>query len=169
MLDYLASFKIVKTLIQSKIMSKTLLIIDDDTNILASLKFLLSDESFELLTASSPKQALETLAKQSIDLVLTDMNFEQDTTSGIEGLGLIKNMLQMEPQLPVVVMTGWATIDLAVEAIKSGARDFIQKPWDDEKAYFDLKNPVKNGGGRKQSTTFKLTKPNPVGRAISAS
>lgn len=141
-------------------MLKTLLIVDDDTNIIASLKFLLGDENLRLITAQSPKQALEILAKQPVDLVLTDMNFEQDTTSGNEGLGLIKNMLQQEPQLPVIVMTGWATIDLAVEALKSGARDFIQKPWDDERLILTLKTQLRVAAAENQAR--RLTSQNQI-------
>ena len=114
-------------------MKKTLLIADDDLNIIASLKFVLGDLGYRLLGVTTPSAVLENIRQESIDLVLMDMNFQRDTTSGSEGLSLVADIRQQDPELPVVVMTGWATVDIAVEALKAGARDFIQKPWNDER------------------------------------
>lgn len=112
---------------------KRILIADDDINIIAGLKFLLADYGYETLTVTTPQAALESVEKQSIDLILLDMNFQQDTTSGQEGIELVKKISATGLDIPIVVMTGWATIDIAVEAMQAGAKDFVQKPWQNER------------------------------------
>ena len=107
-----------------------LLIADDQPQILEALALLLEPEGFELLTARSPALVLETLASEQVDGVLIDLNYSRDTTSGREGLDLVAKIHQHDSQLPIIVMTAWANVDLAVEAMRCGARDFIQKPWD---------------------------------------
>jgi DNA-binding NtrC family response regulator len=107
-----------------------LLIADDQPHILEALELLLKPEGFHLLTARSPAQVLETLAVEQVDGILIDLNYTRDTTSGREGLDLIASIHAQDSQLPIIVMTAWANIDLAVEAMRRGARDFIQKPWD---------------------------------------
>ena len=107
-----------------------LLIADDQPQILEALELLLQPEGFELLRANSPAVVLEILASEQVDGVLMDLNYTRDTTSGQEGLGLVAAIQQYDSQIPVIVMTAWANIDLAVEAMRRGARDFIQKPWD---------------------------------------
>ena len=107
-----------------------LLVADDQPQILEALKLLLEPEGFELLTAHSPAAVLELLSHEQVDGVLIDLNYTRDTTSGREGLDLIAAIQERDSQLPIIVMTAWANIDLAVEAMRRGARDFIQKPWD---------------------------------------
>jgi DNA-binding NtrC family response regulator len=107
-----------------------LLIADDQPHILEALELLLKPEGFHLSTARSPALVLETLASEQVDGVLIDLNYSRDTTSGREGLDLIAAIHEQDSQLPIIVMTAWANIDLAVEAMRLGARDFIQKPWD---------------------------------------
>ena len=107
-----------------------LLIADDQPHILEALELLLKPEGLHLLTARSPALVLETLACEQVDGVLIDLNYSRDTTSGREGLDLIGAIHEQDSQLPIIVMTAWANIDLAVEAMRLGARDFIQKPWD---------------------------------------
>lgn len=114
-------------------MNKTILIADDDNNVLAGLEFLLTEEGYSVIKAASPAEVVNIVNRHNIDLLVTDMNFKQDTTSGTEGLTLIKTLTQMDITFPIIVMTGWATIDIAVETLKSGASDFIQKPWNDER------------------------------------
>ena len=111
----------------------TLLIADDDHNVIVGLRYLLKNQGYELVTASSPAEVRDAVKRLPIDLVLMDMNFQRDTTSGSEGLSLIDSLRELDAQLPIVVMTGWATVDLAVQALKAGARDLVQKPWDDER------------------------------------
>ena len=113
-------------------MKKTIVIADDDINIIASLKFLLADEGYDLLAATTPEATLALVEHNPVDLVLMDMNFQRDTTSGDEGLSLVKGLNELDGELPIIIMTGWATVELAVEALKSGARDLVQKPWNDE-------------------------------------
>ncbi|MFT4941129.1 MAG: DNA-binding NtrC family response regulator [Paraglaciecola sp.] len=112
---------------------KTILIADDDINIIASLKYLLSDLGYEIVAVTTPQAALERVQSQVIDLVLLDMNFQQDTTSGKEGVVLVEKINAMELFVPIIVMTGWATIDIAVDAMQAGAKDFVQKPWKNER------------------------------------
>ncbi|MGB0860178.1 MAG: response regulator, partial [Pseudoalteromonas spongiae] len=118
---------------------KTILVVDDSLDIQASLKFFLEDEGYLCHGVLSPDTALDYVAKNSVDLVLLDMNFSQNTTSGAEGLTAIEALKELDPLLPVIVMTGWATLDLAVKALTTGAADFIEKPWQDERLAHAIK------------------------------
>ncbi len=108
----------------------TVLIADDDPGIIIAGRFLLEDEGFNILEARSPSEALRIAGQEQVDLALVDMNYNRNTTSGQEGLDLVASLRELDPDLPVVVMTAWGTIDLAIKAIKGGATDFVQKPWD---------------------------------------
>jgi len=107
-----------------------LLIADDQPHILEALRLLLKPEGYQLEMVRMPALVLEALAHESFDGVLIDLNYTRDTTSGQEGLDLVARVKEMDAQLPVVVMTAWGNIDLAVEAMRRGAGDFIQKPWE---------------------------------------
>ncbi|MGI9167257.1 MAG: sigma-54-dependent transcriptional regulator [Pyrinomonadaceae bacterium] len=107
-----------------------ILIADDQPDVLAALRLLLKGERFEIETASSPAVVLKAIESRELDVVLIDLNYARDTTSGSEGLELLARIRTADPTLPVVVMTAWGNVDLAVEAMRRGARDFIQKPWD---------------------------------------
>src|ERR1051325_1679756 len=107
-----------------------ILIADDQTDVLAALRLLLKANSFDIETATSPAGVLDRVNSPDLDVVLIDLNYTRDTTSGSEGLDLLARIQAVDPALPVVVMTAWASVDLAVEAMRRGARDFIQKPWD---------------------------------------
>jgi len=107
-----------------------ILIADDQEDILTALRLLLKAEGFAVDRAGSPAEVLSALDKREYDVLLIDLNYTRDTTSGVEGLDLLARVLSADPMLPVVVMTAWGTVDLAVEAMRSGAKDFIQKPWD---------------------------------------
>jgi DNA-binding NtrC family response regulator len=106
------------------------LIADDQEDILTALRLLLKAEGFAVDQAGSPAAALSSLDKREYDVLLIDLNYTRDTTSGDEGLDLLARALAIDPMLPVVVMTAWGTVDLAVEAMRRGAKDFVQKPWD---------------------------------------
>jgi DNA-binding NtrC family response regulator len=106
------------------------LIADDQADVLEALRLLLKAEGFHLETASSPAGVLAALEAREFDVALVDLNYARDTTSGEEGLNLLTRIQNNDPTLPVVVMTAWGTVDVAVEAMRRGARDFIQKPWD---------------------------------------
>jgi len=108
------------------------LVADDQVTILDALKMLLRSEGFEVDVARSPQIVLESIAVREYDVLLLDLNYARDTTSGTEGLQLLDRIREMVAEVPLIVMTAWGTIDLAVEALRRGARDFIQKPWDDD-------------------------------------
>src|SRR5437667_4510548 len=107
-----------------------ILIADDQADVLAALRLLLKAERFQIETACSPAGVLRVIDSQELDVILIDLNYARDTTSGSEGLDLLSRIRVVDPTLPVVVMTAWGSVDLAVEAMRRGARDFIQKPWD---------------------------------------
>jgi DNA-binding NtrC family response regulator len=106
------------------------LIADDQPAVIEALRLLLKGEGFETRAVASPTDAAEALARQSFDVALIDLNYTRDTTSGQEGLDLLARLRELDPTLPVVVMTAWGSVELAVEAMQRGARDFVQKPWD---------------------------------------
>lgn len=107
-----------------------ILIADDQSDVLAALSLLLKGERYQIESASSPAGVLRSIESHELDVVLMDLNYARDTTSGSEGLDLLTKIHAADPTLPVVVMTAWGSVDLAVEAMRRGARDFIQKPWD---------------------------------------
>ena len=106
------------------------LIADDQADVRESLRLLLKGEGFQTKIVSSPEEILAAVEEQDFDVVLMDLNYTRDTTSGREGLDLLSRLQAADGTLPVVVMTAWGNIELAVEAMQSGARDFIQKPWE---------------------------------------
>ncbi|MEX0325937.1 MAG: sigma-54-dependent transcriptional regulator [Puniceicoccaceae bacterium] len=108
----------------------SVLIADDQQEILQALRVLLRGEGCKVKTVNTPDEALDALAHHPFDVALIDLNYARDTTSGQEGLDLIHGIRKLDPCLPIVVMTAWATIDLAVECMRSGAADFMQKPWE---------------------------------------
>jgi len=107
-----------------------LLIADDQPHILEALRLLLKPEGYELEMVRAPALVLDALAHESFDSLLIDLNYTRDTTSGQEGLDLVSRVREIDAQLPIVVMTAWGNIDLAVDAMRRGAGDFIQKPWE---------------------------------------
>jgi len=111
----------------------TLLLADDQPDVLEALRLLLKAEGYATRTASSPDEVLRAIGQQEPDLLLMDLNYARDTTSGQEGLQLLERVRERAPELPVVAMTAWGTIELAVEAIRLGARDFVEKPWDNDR------------------------------------
>ena len=114
----------------STLVPPRLLIADDQRDVLEALRLLLKGEGYETDTATSPRAVLEAVQARQFDLLLMDLNYARDTTSGSEGLELLERLAQADDVLPVVVMTAWATVEVAVEAMRRGARDFLQKPWE---------------------------------------
>jgi DNA-binding NtrC family response regulator len=119
-----------------------ILIADDQADVLAALSLLLKGERFQIESASSPAGVVRAIDSQDFDVVLIDLNYARDTTSGSEGLELLSKIRAVDPSLPVVVMTAWGSVDLAVEAMRRGARDFIQKPWDNARLLAILRTQV---------------------------
>jgi DNA-binding NtrC family response regulator len=107
-----------------------LLVADDQPQILEALRLLLKPEGYQLEMVRTPALLLESLSHETFDGVLIDLNYTRDTTSGQEGMDLVVRIKEIDSQLPVVAMTAWGNIDLAVEAMRRGASDFIQKPWE---------------------------------------
>lgn len=107
------------------------LIVDDDDAVLIALKVLLKSEGVASFACRSPKEAVAAVRREAFQLALVDLNFLDDTTSGTEGLALIKALREIDVDLPIIAMTAWGTIGQAVEAMRLGASDFVEKPWDD--------------------------------------
>lgn len=139
-------------------MKPSILIVDDDEDILSALTLLLDAEGFASVKADSPESALLALRQQIFSLVLLDLNYSLDTTSADEGLRLISAIRQDNEQVPLVVMTGWGTIDVAVTAIKNGADDFVQKPWENDRLLMTINNQLRLAEAQKKSQ--KLTRQN---------
>jgi DNA-binding NtrC family response regulator len=106
---------------------------DDQVNILDAIKLLLGGEGYDVATAASPSELVARLEQSDFDVAIIDLNYTRDTTSGQEGFELLDRIAAIDPTLPVLVMTGWSSVAGAVEAMRRGARDYIEKPWDDEK------------------------------------
>src|SRR3989442_8530669 len=121
------------------------LIADDQPDVREALRLLLKGEGYETQAVSSPADLLTTLETRDFDAVLMDLNYARDTTSGQEGLDLLARIQALDSALPVVVMTAWANVDLAVEAMRRGARDFVQKPWDNARLAAIIRNQVELG------------------------
>ena len=121
------------------------LVADDDADVLAAIRLLLKGEGFEVETATSPAQALAALESRDFDAALLDLNYARDTTSGREGLELVEQLRALDPTLPVVVMTAWGSVDGAVAAVRRGARDYVQKPWDNARLLQTLVTQVELG------------------------
>ncbi len=115
---------------------------DDQQHVLEAIELLLRPQGYEVETARSPVLVREALATGSYDSLLIDLNYTRDTTSGREGLDLLSEIVALDSTTPVIVMTAWANIDLAVEAMRRGARDFIQKPWENERLLAILRTQV---------------------------
>jgi DNA-binding NtrC family response regulator len=119
-----------------------ILIADDQRDVLEALRLLFKREGFQTKEVNSPLKVREVLKDREFDLALIDLNYTRDTTSGREGLGLLDEIKAVDPNLPVVVMTAWGSVDLAVEAMRSGARDFVQKPWDNARLLSTVRTQI---------------------------
>ena len=115
---------------------------DDQQHVLEALELLLRPQGYDVETARSPALVRDALATGSYDALLIDLNYTRDTTSGQEGLDLLSDIVGLDSSTPVIVMTAWASVDLAVEAMRRGARDFIQKPWENERLLTILRAQV---------------------------
>ena len=139
-------------------MKEKVLLVDDDNDVLYALKILLVSENFEVSLCQTPESAIALLAKENFSLVLMDLNYSLDTTSGKEGLRLITAIRKLDEDLPIVVMTGWASIEVAVSTMQNGANDFIQKPWDIDRLIAIVNNQIKLANSVKNSN--KLSQQN---------
>ena len=122
-----------------------ILVADDQSDVLEALRLLLKGNGFDVDTTTSPSAALAALERRDYDAMLLDMNYTRDTTSGKEGLDMLSTLQTLEPHMPVVVMTAWGSIDNAVEAMRRGARDYVEKPWDNARLVSILTTQVELG------------------------
>ena len=127
-----------------------ILIADDQADLLDALRLLLKNEGIEMETVTSPEAVIEAVGTRAFDLLLMDLNYTGDTTSGREGIDLLARVQELDALLPVVVMTGWGSVDLAVEAMRRGVRDFVQKPWDNSQLVATLRSEIEEGRARRQ-------------------
>jgi len=123
----------------------TVLIIDDNAAVGIALDVLFSLHDIAALHAASPEEGLALLARQPVDLVIQDMNFTADTTSGAEGVALFRAIRKAYPDLPVILLTAWTHLDAAVDLIKAGAADYLSKPWNDERLLATVSNLIELG------------------------
>jgi sigma-B regulation protein RsbU (phosphoserine phosphatase) len=126
------------------------LLADDQPDVLESLRLLLGPEGFRTEAVTTPDQVVASLARGRVDLLLMDLNYTRDTTSGVEGLTLVDRIRAVEPLLPIVAMTGWSTVELAVEAMRKGVRHFVQKPWDNDALVSLVRSEVEQGRTRRR-------------------
>ncbi len=132
-----------------------ILIADDQADVLEALRLLLKGEGFFIDTVESPAAALKALEGRDYDVVLIDLNYARDTTSGREGLELLGRIHSADESLPVVVMTAWGSVNLAVEAMRRGARDFIEKPWDNERLLTILRTQTELGRALRRASRLE--------------
>ena len=133
------------------------LIADDQHDVLIALRILLKGAGYDIDTASTPADLLRTVQnKRGYALVLMDLNYARDTTSGQEGLALIPQIHALDPGLPIVVMTAWSTVDVAVEAMKRGARDFVTKPWDNDRLLNIVRTQIDFARAMRESQPIEL-------------
>jgi DNA-binding NtrC family response regulator len=126
-----------------------ILIADDQPDVIEALRLLLKSEGYAIEAAKSPSAVLRAVEAHDFALVLMDLNYARDTTSGQEGLDLLQKLQALDASLPVVVMTAWASVDVAVEAMRRGARDFVTKPWDNPRLLAILRNQVELGSAQR--------------------
>jgi sigma-B regulation protein RsbU (phosphoserine phosphatase) len=127
-----------------------ILIADDQPDLLDALRLLLKGAGMEMEAVTSPEAALSAIADRRFDLLLMDLNYTSDTTSGREGIDLVARVQNLDPLLPIIVMTGWGSVDLAVAAMRRGVRDFVQKPWDNADLVRMLRAEAEEGRVRRK-------------------
>lgn len=134
------------------------LVADDQPHIGEAIQLLLRSEGFHIEVADAPQRVLEAVAQGAFDAVLMDLNYSRDTTSGEEGLALIHSLQTLDNTLPIVVMTAWGSVPLAVEAMRRGARDFVLKPWENDQLLRTMRAQVELGRALRQDRRQQLQK-----------
>jgi len=131
-------------------MQARILIADDQPDVLRALCLLLKGQGYTTETATSPAELLQAVGREEFDVLLMDLNYARDTTSGREGLDLLTHLKAMQSVPPIVVMTGWATVNIAVEALRHGVSDFVEKPWSNSQLLEVLRKHVTLGRERRE-------------------
>ncbi len=126
------------------------LIADDQQDVIEALRLLLKGEGFRIESVNTVPGVVEAVKKKDFDVALVDLNYARDTTSGKEGLDLLKQMMSLDEALPVIVMTAWGSVEIAVEAMRRGARDFIEKPWDNARLLSIIRTQIELGRALKR-------------------
>jgi DNA-binding NtrC family response regulator len=134
---------------------KRVLIADDQPDVLEALRLLLKGEGFEIETAASPPGVLQAVESKDFDAVLMDLNYTRDTTSGREGMELLTKLQEVDSTLPIIVMTAWGSVPSAVDAMRRGARDYIEKPWDNQRLVSLLRTHVELGRALRESARLQ--------------
>ncbi|MGS0536060.1 sigma-54-dependent transcriptional regulator [Pseudoalteromonas sp. SaAl2] len=132
-----------------------ILIVDDNPAILEALSLLLEIHDFAVVTAATPFEAIQTVQYQRISLVIQDMNFTADTTSGEEGKALFYQLRAINPHLPIILITAWTELETAIELVKAGAADYLPKPWDDSKLLTCVNNLIELGKAKQENATYQ--------------
>jgi sigma-B regulation protein RsbU (phosphoserine phosphatase) len=132
-----------------------ILIADDQRDLLDALHLLLKGEGIVMDAVTSPEAVVDAVARATYDLLLMDLNYTGDTTSGREGIDLLARVQEHDRLLPVVVMTGWGSVDLAVETMRRGVCDFVQKPWDNAQLLNTLRNEIEKGRTRRRTEALE--------------
>ena len=130
----------------------TILVIDDNRAVSTALDVLFSLHDIHTLHAESPREGLDLLQREQVDLVIQDMNFEADTTSGDEGTALFHELRTRHPDLPVILLTAWTHLESAIDLVKAGAADYLAKPWDDRKLLVTVNNLLELAEARRELT-----------------
>ncbi|MGE3343785.1 MAG: sigma-54-dependent transcriptional regulator [Vicinamibacterales bacterium] len=136
-------------------MAARILIADDQRDIVEALRLLLKGEGHSIDAVDSPARALAAAERTDYDVVLIDLNYARDTTSGQEGLDLLAKLRALDDTLPIVVMTAWGSVELAVEAMRRGARDFVQKPWENERLLATVRTQIELGRALRRSSRLE--------------
>jgi sigma-B regulation protein RsbU (phosphoserine phosphatase) len=132
-----------------------ILVADDQPDLIDALRLLLKTDGIHIDAATSPDAALSAISASSFDLLLMDLNYTGDTTSGREGMDLLSRVQALDSHLPIVVMTGWGSVDIAVETMRRGVRNFVQKPWDNDQLRAILRTEVDAGRSRRQQMALE--------------
>src|SRR5579883_1315672 len=129
---------------------RTVLVIDDNPGVASALEVLFGLHEIRTLSAGSPEEGLARLESADIDLVIADMNFHADTTSGEEGVKLFREIRARVPDMPVILLTAWTHLEAAVELVKAGAADYLAKPWNDTKLVASVENLIELSETRRE-------------------
>src|SRR5262245_8454050 len=129
------------------------LVADDQVSVVEALRLLLKHNGYEVHAVSSPAGVLKALAenKRPFDLLLVDLNYARDTTSGQEGLELVTRVHERDPQLPIMAMTAWSSVPLAVATLREGSADFVEKPWDNDRLLAAVGSHIEEGRRRRRA------------------
>ena len=134
-----------KASVKPSLPAPNILIADDQADVREALRLLVKGEGYQCHTVGSPREVLQAMGERDFDLALIDLNYARDTTSGKEGLDLLAQMQALDGTLPIVVMTAWGSVELVVAAMRQGARDFVQKPWENERLLAVVRNQIELG------------------------